>query len=59
VITADDLRLRELRQLCEQAERLRKDAERLCKQIAAQIERSRAAHRADEPPRHERRRSKR
>jgi hypothetical protein len=44
VVTADDLRLRELKRLCEQAERLRRDAEKLCKQINARLEHSRALH---------------
>jgi hypothetical protein len=41
---ADDLRLRELKRLCEQAEHLRRDAEKLCKQINARLEQSRARH---------------
>jgi hypothetical protein len=57
VVTADDQRLRELRRLCEQAERLRRDAVKLCEQIAARIERSRALTQSS--PRPERRLSKR
>jgi hypothetical protein len=56
VVTADDLRLRELRRLCEQAERLRRDAEKLCKQITARLERSREITGS---PRPDRRRNKR
>jgi hypothetical protein len=41
---ANDLQLRELKRLCEQAEHLRRDAEKLCKQINAQLERSLALH---------------
>jgi transposase len=44
VPSADEQRLRELKRLCEQAERLRRDAEKLCKQITVRIERSRALH---------------
>jgi hypothetical protein len=53
VVTAEELRLKELERLCEQAERLRREAEKLCKQITARIERSRELHGS---PRSERRR---
>jgi hypothetical protein len=44
--------------LCEQAERLQSDAEKLCKQITAQLERSRELH-GQSMKRPERRRNKR
>jgi hypothetical protein len=56
--TADDLRLKELKQLCVEADRLRRDAEKLCKQIGKRIEQSRAIHDGAEPFK-ERRRTKR
>ena len=49
VSVLDEARIRELKALCEQAERLRKDAEKLCRQLAVQIERSRAAHQSARP----------
>jgi hypothetical protein len=58
MITAEDLRLKELKRLCEQAERLRRDAEKLCQQIEKRIERSRALHAPAEPIK-DRRRTKR
>jgi hypothetical protein len=58
VASEDELRLKELKRLCEQAERLRRDAEKLCKQITVRIERSRALH-GESSTRPERRRTKR
>jgi len=58
VLSADEQRLRELKRLCEQAERLRRDAEKLCKEITVRIERSRVLH-GQSSPRPERRRNKR
>jgi hypothetical protein len=49
----DEERLQHLKELCEQAEELRKAAEKLCQEITVQIERSRRAH---SPHRYERRR---
>jgi hypothetical protein len=40
----DDERLRQLKELCEQADKLREAAEKLCQELAEQIERSRARH---------------
>jgi len=58
VLTGEELRLRELKRLCEQAERLKRDADKLCKHIQTRIDRSRALH-GDEPRRLERRRTRR
>jgi len=55
VASEEELRLKELKRLCEQAEQLRRDAEKLCKQITARLERSRALHGV---PRPDRRRAK-
>jgi hypothetical protein len=40
----DDERIRQLRALCEQADKLREAAEKLCQELAEQLERSRARH---------------
>lgn len=58
VLTAEDMRLRELKRLCEQAERLKREADKLCKHIQTRIDRSRALH-GDAPRRPERRRIRR
>ena len=58
MFTAEDLRLRELKRLCEQAERLKREADKLCKHIQTRIDRSRALH-GDAPKRQERRRTRR
>jgi hypothetical protein len=59
VASVDELQLRELKRLCEQALRLQRDAEKLCRQIQTRIDRSRSLHAPPPPLRVERRRFRR
>ena len=45
----DAQRIEQLKALCAQAERLRKEADKLCKTLTQQIESTRASHRTVQP----------